>query len=86
MRTTEEETGEQIALQLVRLLHQGTSTDEFTQCMVEVEALPAGMPGKSTASTPSRTLMAARSSAMTSPPPAACSPRLPRIPMPAVSS
>src|SRR5690349_19378739 len=44
MRTNEEETGEQIALQLVRLLHQGTPSDEFAQCMAEVDALPASRP------------------------------------------
>ncbi|SFM41992.1 helix-turn-helix domain-containing protein [Variovorax sp. OV329] len=61
MRTTlEEETGEQIALQLVRLLHQGTSTDEFTQCMVEAEALPAGRPGKSNLVEAVRMAMAVR--------------------------
>lgn len=60
MRTTEAETGEQIALQLVRLLHQGTSTDEFTQCMVEAEALPAGLPGKSNVVEAVRMAMAVR--------------------------
>ncbi|MBO9651493.1 MAG: helix-turn-helix domain-containing protein [Variovorax sp.] len=60
MRTTEEETAEQIALQLIRLLHQGTSTDEFTQCMVEVEALPAGLPGKSNLVEAVRMAMAVR--------------------------
>jgi altronate hydrolase len=49
-----------------------------------IAAAPDGaMPGKSTASTPSPTLMAARSSATISSPRAACSPRLPRTPMPA---
>ncbi|MBO9516336.1 MAG: helix-turn-helix domain-containing protein [Variovorax sp.] len=60
MRITEEESGEQIALQLIRLLHQGTSTDEFTQCMVEVEALPASLPGKSNLVEAVRMAMAVR--------------------------
>jgi sugar diacid utilization regulator/GAF domain-containing protein len=60
MRTTEAETGEQIALRLIRLLHQGTSTDEFTQCMEEAEALPPGLPGKSNLVEAVRMAMAVR--------------------------
>jgi sugar diacid utilization regulator/GAF domain-containing protein len=60
MRTNDEETGEQSALQLVRLLHQGTPSDEFAQCMAEVDALPASRPGKSNLVEAVRMAMAVR--------------------------
>lgn len=38
--------GERIACQLIHLLHQGGPAEEFAQRLAEVEALPAGQPGK----------------------------------------
>jgi sugar diacid utilization regulator len=41
------ERGEQIALRLVGMLHQGAAADEYAQCLAELEGLPETWPEKS---------------------------------------